>query len=112
MQADNFFLKKWEIYNDSDKKSKFLVRLFYDNKIHITSYYKVKSSPKSSNLSYKAFCSKEFEEVGNYVDPEKIGVICLELYELTIKRLENLDTFIDMMENFNKIEFQIVDKKK
>lgn len=100
MEMNNYFLKKWTIYNDSDKKSKFVFRLFYDNKIHVTSLYKVRDE-------YKSFYSKEYVGVENYLDAVKIGEICLEIYTETIKRLKDFDKFIDMMEDVKHVDFQI-----
>lgn len=105
METNNHFLKKWYIINDSDKKSKFLIRLYYDNVIHVSSLYKVKDS-------FKVFYVKEYNDVGNYLSKTNIGDICIEMYEETMKRIENYDKFIDMMADTKHIEFIVDNKKK
>lgn len=97
---DSIVLKTWRVSNDTDIKSKFIFGLRYDNTLEVVSLYKVKDS-------FREFYRKIFEDVGNYLSPEKIGEICLEMYVETMERIKDYDRFIDLMENIKHVEFDI-----
>jgi len=100
MQYDNFFLKSWTILNDSDSKSKFTIRLYYDNKIEIVSHYKIKEQ-------YRVFLIEEFQANDLFTDPKYIGELCFEVYNRTMEKLKLFDKILDNMETIEHVEFLI-----